>query len=358
MRRRGGRRQKSGSTPGDIGTTLREARETAGVGLSELQDRTGVPLPQLEGLEAGDLSMFPDLRSALTAVRRYSDLVQLDAEPFTSVVETQWGTSQAGFAGGGSASTGESNGTATQSVYLGAPASVGHLSRYPGDGTHLRAFTQTDEVPGVRRLPRPLAHADNGTGAFTDTGSFPALPTAFVPAPRVPWILQGAIWLTVILLVVALAGLAVEHYQPQWLADIHLVHHAHNATPSTPATPGGATGTSTPARHGPPAAVSLTSTGVASATVSVRASNYTVVVAAWAPCWTVVHTPQNFSPIFAATLQTGQVKDFTPSNGQLSLSMSASLVTVQVKIGGKTVPKWLFKPTTVPYTLNFNSTGS
>jgi hypothetical protein len=104
--------------------------------------------------------------------------------------------------------------------------------------------------------------------------------------------------------------------------------------------------------------VSLTNTGVASSTVSVRASNYTVVVAAWAPCWTVVHTPQTFSPIFAATLQTGQVKDFTPSNGQLSLSMSASLVTVQVKIGGKTVPKWLFKPTTVPYTLNFNSTGS
>jgi hypothetical protein len=358
MRRRGGRRQKSGSTPGDVGTTLREAREAAGVGLAELQDRAGVPLLQLEGLEAGDLSMFPDLRSALTAVRRYSDLLQLDAEPFTAVVEAQWGTSLAGFAEGGSASTGASHGTATQSVYLGAPASVGHLSRYPGDGTHLRAFTQTDEVPGVRRSPRPPGNFDNGGGAFTDTGSFPALSTAFVPAPRVPWILQGAIWLTVILLVVALAGLAVEHYQPQWLADIHLVHHGQNPTPSPPTTPGGSNGKSSGPQHGPPAVVSLTGTGVASATVSVRASTYTVVVAAWAPCWTVVHTPQTFSPIFAATLQTGQVKDFSPSNGQLSLSMSASLVTVQVKVDGKTVPKWLFKPTTVPYTLNFNAAGS
>jgi hypothetical protein len=38
--------------------------------------------------------------------------------------------------------------------------------------------------------------------------------------------------------------------------------------------------------------------------------------------------------------------------------MSASLVTVQVRINGKTVPMWLFKPTSVPFTLNFNSTTS
>ncbi len=94
--------------------------------------------------------------------------------------------------------------------------------------------------------------------------------------------------------------------------------------------------------------VSLTNTGAGSATVSVRASNYTVVVAAWAPCWTVVHSPQSFSPVFAGTLQAGQVKDFNPANGQLTLSMSASLVTVQVKINGKTVPKWLFKPSIGP----------
>ncbi len=75
----------------------------------------------------------------------------------------------------------------------------------------------------------------------------------------------------------------------------------------------------------------MTATGTASATVSVQASNYSVVVAAWAPCWTVVHSPQSFSPIFAATLQGGQVKVFDPTDGQLSVSMSASLVTVQVR---------------------------
>jgi len=40
------------------------------------------------------------------------------------------------------------------------------------------------------------------------------------------------------------------------------------------------------------------------------------------------------------------------------VSMSASLVTVQVRINGKTVPGWLFKPTSVPFVLNFSSASS
>jgi len=55
-------------------------------------------------------------------------------------------------------------------------------------------------------------------------------------------------------------------------------------------------------------------------------------------------------------MQQGQVKVFDPADGQVSVSMSASLVTVQVRINGKTVPGWLFKPTTVPFVLNFDST--
>jgi hypothetical protein len=355
MRRRGRRRQQSGSTPADVGKALRDAREASNIGLPELQDRTGVSLPHLEALEAGDLSRFSDLRSAVTAVRRYSDLVELDGEGFAGVVEAHWGASSGGVAGGKATGNGKSNASPTQSVYLGGPASVGHLSRYPGDGTHLRAFTQTDEVPGVRRASPPPDNANNGGRSFPVTGSFPAVPMVYAP-PRVPLVLRGAIWVTVTLLVVALAGLAVEHYQPQLLADIHLVHHTRTGTPPTP---GGATHTSSPAPK-QTSVVSLTNTGAASASVAVAASNYSVEVAAWAPCWTVVHTPQNFSPVFAATMQTGEVKVFNPSNGQLTVSMSASGVTVQVKIAGKTVPKWIFKPTSVPFTLNFNfnSTGT
>ncbi len=240
------------------------------------------------------------------------------------------------------------------------PAS--HLSRYPGDGTHLRAFTQTDEVPGVRR-----AQPDAGTGAggnghgpdsastFAVTGSFPAHARAYTPPRSVSLLLRGAIWLTAALLAVALIGLAVEHYDPQLLADIHVVHHPVTVTTTTPgasATPGG------PSHPAHPSVVTLVNTGVDSASVNVQSSNYSVVVAAWAPCWTVVHSPQSFSPVFAATLAGGQVKNFVPANGQLSVSMSAALVTVEVKVNGKVVPGFLFKPTSVPFTLDFASTGT
>jgi len=351
MRRRGGRRRQAGSEPAAVGTTLREAREAAGVDLVEIQDRTGVPLPHLEALEAGDLSRFPDRRSALTAVRRFGDLVQADVEGLSAMVESHWGTAAAGFAGGGSPSP-AANGAPTPYLTQSVPTS--HLSRYPGDGTHLRAFTQTDEVPGVRRSERPAGSGHNTNGSFTDTGSFPAVPARYAPPRAVPVILRGAIWVTVVLLAVALAGLGVEHYDPQLLADIHLVHHPHTTTPTAPGS--GSAPASIPSTPAHSSVVSLADAGVGSATVSVQSSNYSVVVAAWAPCWIEVHTPQSFSAVFAATLPAGEVKVFNPANGQLTLSMSASLVTVQVRINGKTVPKWLFKPTTVPFTLNFNST--
>ncbi len=240
------------------------------------------------------------------------------------------------------------------------PAS--HLSRYPGDGTHLRAFTQTDEVPGVRRAERAAANDAGGNGhgsdtvsTFAVTGSFPAHSRPYTPPRSVSLLLRGAIWLTTALLVVALIGLAMEHYDPRLLADIHVVHHP---TTTTTTTPGAAAKPGSPSHPSHPSIVTLVNTGVDSASVNVQASNYSVVVAAWAPCWTVVHSPQSFSPVFAATLAGGQVKNFVPANGQLSVSMSAALVTVQVKVGNKIVPGFLFKPTSVPFTLDFASTST
>ncbi len=339
-----------------MGEALREARQASSVSLTEINDRTGVPWQQLEALEAGNLSRFPDLRSAITAVRRYSDLVGLDVERYERVVEEHWGTPEAGFdpnaapvnGGGGRARTG----------YITTTVPTGHLSRYPGDGTHLRAFTQTDEVPGIMRVKHPEANGHDSHPALDDTGSFPAAPAIYTGVRPAPFVLRAALWLTASVLVLALAGLAVQHYQPQWLTDIHLVHHNHTLTAATSGTATGSGATSQSKKSTNPALVSMTTTGTGSANVSVQASNYTVVVAAWAPCWTVVHSPQSFSPIFAATLQSGQIKEFNPTDGQLTVSMSASLVTVQVKINGKTVPGWLFKPTSVPFLLNFSSAST
>ncbi len=237
MRRRGGRRQKAGSTPAAMGKALREAREASAVTLTEIHDRTGVPWQQLEALEAGNLSRFHDLRSALTAVRRYCDLVDLDVERFERVVEEHWGDPLAGFDPNGAPLAAGRNGGGARNTYITAAVPTGHLSRYPGDGTHLRAFTQTDEVPGVRRVVPPAAtsHALDG---LSDTGSFPVAPGFYSGIRPAPLVLRGAVWFTAALLALALGGLAVQHYQPQWLKDIHLVHHTNALLPTAPSGPG------------------------------------------------------------------------------------------------------------------------
>ena len=345
MRRRGGRRQQPDTTPSDIGTALREAREALAITPADVQDRTGILVRHVEALEAGDLSEFPDQGSALTAVRRYADMTHLDGDRFVEVVRELWNNPRAG-AGAGEA---KANGV-TQSAY--AAVATGHLARYPGDGTHLRAFTQTAEVPGVKRTAPPSGNGHDAHRQFSDTGSFPAVPARYGYIRPAPVLLRGAVWLTAIVLALSLVGLAVAHWQLQWLKDIHVVRTPVTAVPTTPTTPGATGRPGTPASS---ALVTQTDAGLGSFAVSVRAANYSVEVAAWGRCWTVVHTPQSFSPVFAATLPAGQVKLFDAVDGQMTVSMSALLVTVQVKIDGKAVKGWVFKPSTVPSVLNFNS---
>jgi hypothetical protein len=334
------------------------------VSLAEVHEATGILWPQLEGLEAGNLSPFADKGAALAAVQRYAELVNLDAKHCAAVVEQHWGSSLAGF-GGDLSGDGAGNGHGATGE---AAAGVGHLSRFPGDATHLRAFTQTAQVPGVRRVEPSQVTAVHG--AFTETGSFPAVGTTDPGPRRPPWILRAALWVTAFLLVVGSAGLAVHHYRPQWLRTIHLEHASHLALPpgstgatgSTGNTASGSTGgaTSSSGKGGASnkgaALVSTTQSGPGSATVSVRAGSYSVVVLAWARCWVQVETPQSFTPVFNSVLNAGQVHTFAASEGQLTLNLGASLVTVQVKVGGKAAPGWVFKPTNAPFVVNFAST--
>jgi hypothetical protein len=210
-------------------------------------------------------------------------------------------------------------------------------------------------------------------GAFDATGSFPAVGTIDPGPRRAPWILRAAVWVTAFLLVVGGAGLAVHHYRPQWLRAIHLEHASRLAPPpgstgstgntgangagssgNTGGSPTGSAGGGSSASKN--ALVSTTQSGAGSATVSVRASSYSVVILAWARCWVQVETPQSFTPVFNSVLNAGQVQTFASSEGQLTLNLGASPVTVQVKVGGKTAPGWVFKPSNAPFVVNFAST--
>ena len=303
MRRRGGRRQKGGSTPAALGKALRQGAGGGVFSLTEINDRTGVPWQQLEALEEGNLSRFPDLRT-----RR---------APPSAATPTSWASksrvsNRSSRSTGGPpspdstptpASTNGGHGGQAQNTYITAAVPMGHLSRYPGDGTHLRAFTQTDEVPGVKRVPVPAGSGHEANPELSDTGSFPAAPGIYRGVRHAPLLLRFAMWFVAVLLAVALGGLAVQHYQPQWLEGAsalcapparvdrrHLRHLRHRGgvrrigrigrigrggEVKKPAHPSPVSWTA--ARHGQRQRVGA---GV----------HCSVVVAAWAPCWTVVHS--------------------------------------------------------------------
>ncbi|MHB8330454.1 MAG: hypothetical protein ACYDD6_12670, partial [Acidimicrobiales bacterium] len=85
------------------------------------------------------------------------------------------------------------------------------------------AFSQTAQVPGVRR------DAWAGGTQFAVTGAFPTVKT--IPAARTPIGLRLAVWSTALLVALAVAGLAADQWKPQWMAALHLI----KPVPATPA---------------------------------------------------------------------------------------------------------------------------
>jgi hypothetical protein len=226
-----------------------------------------------------------------------------------------------------------------------APVS-GHLSRYPGDVSHLKAFTQTAQVPQVSARPAAAAALPPGL-RFDTTDSVPVTWRGSRDRGPAPLALQVAVWSTVLLLALGVAGLAVHHWRPAWLAKIHLL--------STGSGPGGSHPTATSATTVPPHLVVETATGPRAATVAVRASVFEVVVTTQAPCWIQVTSPASFTPLFSSTVPAGTTKTFTSTNGQLSVELGASRATVTAQILDKTIPYWSLTPQSTPYVITFHS---
>lgn len=338
-----------------VGTTLREARESQGVTLAEVRDRTGVSWEQLEALEAMRLGLLPDQRTVVIAARRYAEVVGLDPSEVCGRALSAWQDQHWKV----------DHSLADAPTSAGAHPAESHREPKERNG-HLRAFTQTAEVPmsdaqRTRVHSQPWAH-------FADTGAVPLTSSDSRGSAHAPRTLRIIVAFAGLLLLIGIGGLAISHYQPQWLSDIHLTHTGAAPTKTTAGQP--ARRPSSSSTSNSQKLVSALPATNGSESVTVHSATYQVVVAAQKPCWIAATgavapsivgalssqtTPASSASVFTGVLQSGQTKVLDPVGGKLSIEFGASLVTVQVQVSGKTVPGWSFSPTMIPFRLSFTS---
>jgi cytoskeletal protein RodZ len=340
--RRKKRRGDKVLTPVMAGEILRGARESQGIDLAEVHDRTGISWRNLEALESGDLQRFSDPSAASVAMRRYAELVSLDPQPLVrSLAEAPL------YAYSARAGSGANTGTGPIYSNGGTEAGLsGHLRRYVDDHSHLRSFTQTAQVPAV---------AGGGSGGIR--------PGAVVPVHsrsrrrrKAPWALRVLTWLVLLMVLAGAAGIAVDHYKQQWLRDIHVLKTAPQQSQGSHQ---GTAPTSTTAPTTPPTIpatnVATKKTGIGTATVTVGASDYTVFIQTFGTVWVRAQTPLNVNPVLNRTLTPGQTASIPVSGGQLSVELGSISAEVKIEVGGQTVQGWSLRPDAVPFFITFKS---
>ena len=225
---------------------------------------------------------------------------------------------------------------------------------------HLRAFTQTGEVPRVG-----AGTAAGGSGAFgygvtagPPTGTFPVVPRQEIRHSkravakarrrlRAPTSLKVVTWVAALLVLAVVAGFAIQQWRPQWLAQSHILRVAAPGTTSSSS--GGGSGG---AGSGPKAPALVTGTGYTtqSATYVVNAKTFTVNVATSGTCWVQVTSSESPTPLVSQVQPAGQVLSF-PAKGTMTVQVGSAAVIVGVKVNGKAA--FVSSPSTTPFTYTF-----
>ena len=347
--RRGDQSEQLPSSPTEIGRVLREAREARGLDLVTVHDRLGRPITQLEALEDGALGKLPDQAVALSTLRRYAAFLDLDGDGLALHLMEAWSTEPT---------------TTTIARPRRDPAPVtGVVTAVTPGPDHLRAFTQTGEVPKVGGTSAADGSGGYGYGVTTGppTGTLSVIPrdeireTKRVNARarrrrRAPTSLMVITWVVGILAVAAIAGVVIQREHPQWMVQAHLlritqpdgqplvaasttkpVHHVH--TVAAPVVPG-PTDNST------------------QATYYVHAKQFTLGIATSGPCWMEITSPASISPLLTGVQPKGTVQAFK-ANGSITIVVGSSAVVLGITIDGKSV--FYTNPKVTPFTYTFTS---
>jgi transcriptional regulator with XRE-family HTH domain len=331
-----------------VGTQLRRARAERGLDLLTVHDRLGRPITQIEALEHDDLESLPDEVLAISTLRRYATLLGLDED----TICTRFVAQRRNFG----------DMTTTRAT----PAVTSVVAAVTTGPDHLRAFTETGEVPQVGGRITSASGASGNYGyqvtSGPPTGTFPVVPRSDLRKGRrqvargrrrmkAPGWLKAFTWIVGVLVLIVAVGSVLLAVRPKVLANAHILR----VVPAGSASPSGGGSTSTPtAAPAPRQAFPVQPTGTSSsgASYTVATSKFDVVVATSGPCWVQVTSSSSAIPLVSGVQQAGQVLTY-PAEGTMTVEVGSSAVIVGITIKGKSA--FTDVPKTVPFTYTFAS---
>ncbi|HVB94616.1 MAG TPA: helix-turn-helix domain-containing protein [Acidimicrobiales bacterium] len=333
---------------------LRETREQRGLDLVTVHDRLGRPITQLEGLESGDLRSMPDQAMALSTLRRYAAFLTLDGDALALQLMEAWSSAP------------PANGRRRMRDNGGLTGVMAAVTSGP---EHLRAFTQTGQVPRVAGFATSTAGAGSGAYGYgvavgPPTGMIPAIAASdFKDAKRAmararrrrraATPLKVATWLVAVLALAAVAGTVIQSAQPQWFVESHILRVT--APGGGPLPPAPTAATTAPAHPKADPVVLATTDGSTFGQYTVASQHFTVKLAASDVCWVQVIDASSATPQLQGDMQAGQEQSFT-ANKSITVEVGSAAVVVGIFINGKAV--FLNTPANTPYTYTFTSTTS
>ena len=357
IRPRGGTTRRGGDgqdgdlapEPESVGTRLRQARLERGLDLLAVHDRLGRPITQLEALETDDMAALPDEALAVSTLRRYATFLGLDEDALTAEFRTERAAAPP-----------------LEPVTRVNPAVTSVVAAVTTGPDHLRAFTETGEVPqvGGRRTSAAGTSGNYDYSVGPPTGTFPVVPRGDLRNSRrsvararrrmhAPASLKVLTWVAGVLVLVVAAGFVLMTVQPKVLADAHILRVAPAGSAAAGGTGGQAPGQTPTATH-QTFPVQPSGSTSSSADFTVATTKFSVVVATSGPCWVQVTSSSSPVPLVSGVQPAAKVLTY-PAVGTMTVEVGSSAVLVGVTIKGKSA--FTDAPKAAPFTYTFAPVG-
>jgi hypothetical protein len=325
-------------------------RVERGLDLLAVHDRLGRPITQIEALEHDDMEALPDDVLALSTLRRYATLLGLDGDDLATRFIAQRESFQ------------------DLSATRATPALTSVGAAVTAGPDHLRAFTETGEVPQVGSRSTSTSGGTRASRRDMDTGpptgTFPVLPRSDLRKGRrqvararrrmnAPRWLKVMTWIAAVLVLVVAVGSVLLAVHPATLADAHILRVVPaGSAAGSPSGGGSSTATTTPATH-QTFPVQPAGTTASGASYTVATKHYDVVVATSGPCWVQITSSSAAVPLVAGVQEAGKIISI-PAVGTMTVEVGSSAVLIGISIKGKSA--FSDAPKAIPFTYTFSST--